>query len=227
MERRLLMSEAALVARRISSHCESTYVKYYIRGKVKTDPLYDGVYGELKNSDLPLLDIGCGMGVLAMYLRERGWMNEVRGIDYDASKIRDGRKVLKRGGYADISIVDGDARVDLPECEGNVTILDILQFFSEKEQATLLKLAARRVAANGKLVIRSGLKDRSVRFYTTLAADFFAKLSFWMMSAPVCYPGESLFREVLGKEGFEVEIRPLWGRTPFNNFLIVGKRRGA
>eukprot|EP00903_Cladosiphon_okamuranus_P004137 g4135.t1 len=195
-----------------------------LKTPVKTDPLYGGVYAELKDSALPLLDIGCGMGVLAMYLRERGWMNEVRGIDYDASKIVDGKRVLERGGYAEISITDGDARVDLPDFKGNVTILDILQFFSEEEQVKLLKLAAGRVAPGGKLVIRSGIRDGSVRFYTTLAADFFAKLSFWMKSAPVCYPGEELFREELGKEGFDVEIRPLWGKTPFNNFLIVAER---
>ena len=84
----------------------------------------------------------------------------------------------------------------------------------------LLKLAAARVAPGGKLVIRSGLKDESFRFKVTVAGDFLAKATFWMKDAPIHYPTAEDFRSILSPFGL-VTITPLWGKTPFNNHLIV------
>lgn len=218
------MSETLRIANHLSSLCVGFMDPRYTRGKLRTDPLYDGVYNELKASELPLLDIGCGMGILAMYLRERGWKNSVTGIDYDPEKINRGSAMISRGGYPKISISWGDARMHLPEHHGDVTILDILQFFDEEAINSLLKEACHRTAHDGKLVIRSGLKARNIRFLVTWLADVFAKCAFWMKAAPVHYPTAELFRSVLEGEGFSVEIRPFWGKTPFNNYLIVAKR---
>jgi 2-polyprenyl-3-methyl-5-hydroxy-6-metoxy-1,4-benzoquinol methylase len=218
------MSDTAQIARRISSLCPGLWLPHYTSSKVKTDPLYGGIHKELESSELPLLDVGCGLGILAMYLRERGWKNEVTGIDYDPSKIKGGKAMISKGEYQGISLSQGDARTGLPEHSGDVTILDIMQFFDVDEQRELLTSAAARVAPGGKLIIRSGLQEKNVRFFTTWVADIFAKCTFWMRSAPIHYPTSAFFREVLGEEGFEVEIRPFWGNTPFNNFMILAKR---
>ena len=218
------MSEASRIAKRISSHCGGLWLPHYTSSKLRTDPLYEGVYQEIKGSGFPLLDIGCGLGILAMFLRERGWENPVTGFDYDASKIKGGRIMLAAGGYQNISLSQGDARQSLPEHCGDVAILDILQFFNDAEKTALLKSAASRLAPGGKLIIRSGLFEKSLRFYTTLAGDLFAKLTFWMKSAPIHYPTAEFFRSVLEEEGLEVEIRPFWGKTPFNNYLILAQR---
>lgn len=79
----------------------------------------------------------------------------------------------------------------------------------------------------GKLIVRSGLLERNLRFGITLLGDLFAKATFWMKAAPVNYPTREFFREVLEGEGFEVEIRPFWGITPFNNFMILARRPEA
>ncbi|MFU8893151.1 MAG: class I SAM-dependent methyltransferase [Luteolibacter sp.] len=219
------MTDTPQIACRISSLCSGQWLPRYTRSKIMTDPLYGGIHAELKSSPLPLLDIGCGLGILAMTLRERGWKNPVSGIDYDASKIREGKIMLIRGGYDGISLAQGDARTGLPDHQGDVTILDIMQFFDVESQKELLKAAAARVAPGGKLLIRSGLREKNVRFFITWIVDLFAKCTFWMRAAPVCYPTAALFHDVLGAEGFEVEVRPFWGNTPFNNYLIVAKRR--
>ena len=220
------MSESSRIADRISSYCGGLWLPHYTSCKLRTDPLYDGVYRELKGSEFPLLDIGCGLGILAMYLRERGWENAVTGFDYDGAKIKGGSRMLASGAYEGIQLSQGDARLGLPEHSGNVAILDILQFFDDAEKTALLKSAAQRVAPGGMLIVRSGLFERSLRFYTTLAGDMFAKLTFWMKSAPIHYPTADFFRSTLEAEGLEVEIRPFWGKTPFNNYLILAKRPG-
>lgn len=218
------MSESSKIAARISSHCGGLWLPHYTSSKLRTDPLYDGVHNELKESAFPLLDIGCGLGILAMYLRERGWHNEVTGFDYDASKINGGTRMLSSGNYTGIHLSQGDARQGLPEHSGDVAILDILQFFDDAEKSNLLKSAAARVAPGGRLIIRSCLFEKSRRFYATLAGDMFAKMTFWMKSAPIHYPTAEFFRNALEAEGLEVDIRPFWGKTPFNNYLILAKR---
>jgi 2-polyprenyl-3-methyl-5-hydroxy-6-metoxy-1,4-benzoquinol methylase len=219
-----LMTDTPQIARRISSLCGGLWLPRYTSCKIKTDPLYGGIFAELEGRDLPLLDIGCGLGILAMYLRERDWGNPVTGIDYDASKIKGGQRMLAKGGYEGISLAQGDARTGLPEHQGDVSILDIMQFFDGEEQLDLLKAAASRVAPGGRLLIRSGLLEKNARFFCTWAGDIFARCTFWMRAAPIHYPTRDFFRETLGAEGFSVEVRPFWGNTPFNNYLIVAKR---
>lgn len=200
------------------------YNHYYVPSKLRTDPVYSAVVSEIGASALTVLDIGCGIGLLAFYLRESGVTADITGCDYDAWKITNAKCMAERGGYAGLSFLAADARMGLPDFSGNVVILDILQFFKRPEQEALLRLAATRVAEGGKLVIRSGLHDDSTRFRITVAGDWLAKLTFWMKSGPVCYPDRDLFESVLGSAGLKVKISPLWGGTPFNNHLIVAGR---
>ncbi|MCW1886268.1 class I SAM-dependent methyltransferase [Luteolibacter flavescens] len=192
----------------------------YVGSKVKTDPLYGAVHEELRGSALPLLDLGCGLGLLAFYLRERGLDFPITGVDYDPRKIESAWKASAALDHRDLSFATHDARQGLPEHHGNVTILDILQFFTPEEQATLIGLAASRVAPGGKLVIRSCLRDDSRRFKVTVFCDYIAKATFWMKAAPTHYPSAEEFQRNLSPHG-KVTISPLWGGTPFNNHLIV------
>lgn len=199
--------------------------RYYVPAKLRSDPVYSAVAKELADTELPVLDIGCGLGLLGFYLREAGFKPEITGFDYDTRKISSALRMAERGDYAGLVFLTGDARTGLPEHGGNVVILDILQFFTRVEQGALLQAAAARVAAGGRLVIRSGLEDDSVRFRITVAGDWLAKLTLWMKAAPVCYPTRELFESVLGAAGLKVRVGPLWGGTPFNNHLIVAERQ--
>lgn len=219
------MKSPAQIAQHISSLCSGQWDKRYTRSKLTTDPLYEGVYNELKHRHNKLLDIGCGIGLLALYLRERDWNTPVIGFDYDSRKIDTGLLLLERGNYKEISLSQGDARVDLPPHSGDVTILDILQFFESDEQEKLLSVAAQKVAHDGKMIIRSGLKESNCRFFVTWLGDMLAKCTFWMKAAPKHYPTAHFFQQTLEQLGFSVSIRPFWGNTPFNNYLIVATRQ--
>lgn len=213
------MSDRSLHAR-VAGLYPGHWDRHYVPAKLKSDPLYGAVHEELCGSPLPLLDLGCGLGVLAFYLRERELEFPIHGLDYDPRKIAGARRAAKLGGYRGVAFDHHDARQGLPEHTGNVTILDILQFFTPEEQETLLVLAARRVAPGGRLVIRSGLRDDSWRFKVTYFGDLCAKATFWMKAAPTHYPTAEDFRRILSPFG-EVRIEPLWGGTPFNNHRIV------
>ena len=216
------LSSTAL--RHISRLCPERWERWYAAAKLRSDPVYAAVTQELHGSPLPVLDIGCGIGLLACYLREAGFAPALTGFDYDPQKISCAQSMAARSGYAGLSFMTGDARSGLPDFCGHVVILDILQFFTPEEQAALLRAAASRVAQGGKLIIRSGLRDDSLRFRITVAGDWLARLTFWMKGAPVSYPDRALFESVLSAAGLRVRLQPLWGGTPFNNHLVVAER---
>lgn len=210
---------------RISKLCVRHWDRFYAPAKLGSDPVYGAVTRELTGATHGVLDIGCGIGLLAFYLREAGFAHDVTGFDYDAPKIDSATRMAQKSPWQGVSFMTGDARTGLPVFTGNVVILDILQFFTLKEQAELLRKAAACVAPGGKLIIRSCLRDDSRRYRITVAGDWFAKLTFWMKAAPVAYPDRELFESTLGAAGMVVRVEPLWGGTPFNNHLIVAERQ--
>ena len=74
------------------------------------------------------------------------------------------------------------------------------------------------------LIIRNCLEDRSWRFKITRFVDAIAHWTRWMKADATAYPTERRIRTVLELEGLEGGARPLWGRTPFNNWLLVYRR---
>lgn len=211
--------------KRIAGLFPGKWNRNYVASKLRTDPLYTALAGNLRGSELPLLDLGCGLGLLALFLRAEGITVPIHGLDYDTRKIESARVAVKTSGTTGVTFSHHDARGGLPEHRGNVSILDILQFFTPVQQEELLGLAASRVAPGGKLVIRSGLRDDSFRFKVTVAGDLLARATFWMKAAPTHYPTAADFKRILAPYG-EVTVTPLWGATPFNNHLIVLSRSG-
>lgn len=207
-------------ARRFGSFRDYGY--HYIRTKLWMDSLYPAVFAEMRGRELPLLDLGCGMGVLAFYLRERGYRAPILGIDYDPRKIRSANQVAVD--YPDVEFREGDARRPPADFVGDVTILDILQFFSEAEQRAILESAAQSAQGaerRGKVVIRSTVKDDSLRYRVSQSGDQFAKLTFWMKDHPTEYPTIDSLAAPFREAGFKEMIRPCWGNTSFNNYLLV------
>ena len=61
------------VARRVAALYPRGFFRSYVRWKVRLDPAYDVAFQSLRGSTRPLADLGCGVGVLAAYLRECGF----------------------------------------------------------------------------------------------------------------------------------------------------------
>lgn len=206
--------------KRIAALYPGRWDQNYVATKLRTDPLYDALEKSIRTSALPLLDLGCGLGLVAFFLRCKGVGVPIHGLDYDSRKIEMANHAARTFGNRDLTFDSHDLRTGLPGHSGNVCILDILQFFRPDEQETLLRLAASRVAPGGKLIIRSGLRDDTMRFKITVLGDLLARATFWMKASPTHYPTAGDFQRILAPLG-QVEIAPLWGGTPFNNHLIM------
>jgi len=200
---------------------------YYSRIKLGSDPLYPGVAAALRGSTRPLLDLGCGIGLLAHGLRADGIDLPYRGVDNDAGKVAQATRAAMRAGLRDVRFDVVDLAREFPAHHGSVAILDVLQYLDDAAQQRLLGAAIAMLAPGGRLVIRSGIEDGSRRMRVTKGFDRFANLLGWMNAAPRNYPREDALRRVLDGAGLASTFAPLRGNTPFNNWLVVATRPGG
>jgi SAM-dependent methyltransferase len=197
---------------------------YYSRVKLRTDPLYPGVIDALRGTTAPVLDLGCGIGLLAHALRTNGLSMPYRGVDIDAPKIAQAMRGAARAGLQDATFDVVDLADGMPAHTGSVAVLDVLQFVPAQAQGAILESAIACLAPGGKLVIRTGLDDGSVRARTTRRVDVFSRIVHWMPSAPRAYPEADDLRARFERAGLRATFTPLYGNTPFNNWRIVATR---
>ena len=197
---------------------------YYARIKLASDPLYPGVVAALRGSDAPLLDLGCGAGLLAHALRDGGLAMPYRGVDNDAGKIEVARYAAGRAQLQGTQFEVIDLAAGLPRHAGSVAILDVLQYLSDDAQNRTLDAAIAMLVPGARLVIRTGLDDGGGRARISRRLDQFAHRFGWMNSAPRHYPQADALRTRLQRAGLDAEFTPMSGRTPFNNWLVVATR---
>lgn len=191
----------------------------YVRWKVRTDPVYRGVEEVLRDRTRPIVDVGCGVGLLAFYLRERGLDRPLIGVDFDQRKIDAARVAATR--YRGVDFIAADARDPLPEGH-DIAILDILHYFDRTSQQRILRNAARAVGPGGLVVIRQAISDGSWRHRLTLVVDAIGRAIRWMKAERLVFPTRE---EIVAPfEGFTAEVRPLWGRMPYNNYLFIFRK---
>jgi len=210
------------ISARIAARYRRRSHRSYIRSKLRWDPLFAAVAPLFVDSPRALLDIGCGLGLLGQYLRERGFRAAYHGLDLDAQKIEEARRAASTAGL-DLDFADGTAD-SLPAFSGNVALLDVLHYMPAEVQRRVLAEAAARVANGGMLVIRNVLRDRSWRFRLTVLQERLARLLGWMRSPLGDFPQREDIEAPLRAMGMAVRVKPLWGRTPFNSYLFVAQR---
>ena len=209
------------VAARVAAHFPSRFLRVYVRAKIAGDPVYDAVVQELRDDDRPLLDVGCGVGVLPFILRECGHRAPITGIDHDEMKIATARTIGSR--YAGLEFAKADAR-ELPPFRGSVAMLDLLHYFDDDAQSAILAKVAAAVAPGGAVIIRDCIRDGGWRYRATYAQESMSRMVRWLKAERLNFPTRERIERAF--DGFDAEVRPLWGRTPFNNYLFVF-RRGA
>lgn len=207
------------VESRISSRFDSRFLRSYARSKLRSDPVYRAVLECVRGSSAPIYDIGCGIGLLEFFLRENGVDNAVTGIDHDERKIAKASAIAAR--YGGLQFRTGDARDPAP-AGATVVVIDVLHYFTAEDQRRILENAA---AAEGDLVlIRDAIRDGSMRYHMTAAQEHLSRSVRWLRAERLNFPSrDDILRPF---DGYAAEVEPMWGRTPFNNYLFVLRRSG-
>lgn len=194
---------------------------YYAIGKMALDPAYSAVANALRKSAHPLLDLGCGIGLLAAYLRAQGHRAPILGLDLDEKKINVASQVLTGEGE---NFRTGDA-MDFQEHCGDIVMLDVLHYFNDADQQRLLGRIAASLAPRGVALIRLALKESNWRFAATRAEEWFVHFSRWIPMQGWNFPAREEVLSPFARPGLESDVRPMWGWTPFNSYLFTIRRK--
>lgn len=214
-------------AGRIARHyLPSRFHYHYAKGKLGSDPLYAGVADALRGTTAPLLDLGCGMGLLAHTLALHGVTLPYAGVDSDARKIALAKQSARNARLRDTQFEVVDLATTIPAHRGSVALLDVLQYLPADAQQRTLDAAIGMLTQGARLVIRTGLHDASARARFTHFTDRIGRFIGWMNAAPKRYPDADELRVRLAAAGLDVSIEPWYGKTPFNNWRIVATKLG-
>jgi 2-polyprenyl-3-methyl-5-hydroxy-6-metoxy-1,4-benzoquinol methylase len=213
---------------RIATRFASRWHQGYARGKLKLDPVFDDAVEWARRaaasvSPASILDAGCGLGLLAHWLREHDVGIPVHGVDSDAPKIEAARAAAVRGALSAVDFATSDVRSAVGG--GSVFLIDVLHYLSLPDRADLLSRIAANVPARGVVYIRNGLGGKSWRHGITRLEEWFAHVSGWLPGRRFPLPDESEIGRHFPEAQFERTIGPLWGRTPFNSFRLAFVKR--
>jgi 2-polyprenyl-3-methyl-5-hydroxy-6-metoxy-1,4-benzoquinol methylase len=219
-------SEHESACARVAAQFPQRWLRGYVGSKLRRDPIYPAAYELFRGSDEPILDIGCGVGLLAFYLRERRCPQPILGLDVDARKIRQGGRIAADR-YRDVDLRHQDVQGPIPVFSGNIALFDVLHYMPLDQQTSLLARLAQCVPPAGLLVIRDCPRDNSPRFWMTYMAEKFAQAVSWNLNTPLHFPSRERIAEAFNENEFERESRPLWGTSPFNNQLFIFRRSSS
>jgi 2-polyprenyl-3-methyl-5-hydroxy-6-metoxy-1,4-benzoquinol methylase len=193
----------------------------YAIGKIALDPAYPAVAAIIRDSQHPLLDLGCGMGLLASYLRANGHRAPILGLDVDEAKVEVAQQVLAGAGEG----FRAEDAMHFPAHSGDIVMLDVLHYFSDEEQQRLLEKIAASIAPRGVALIRLALNESNWRFAATKFEEWFVHFCRWIPKSGWNFPTREEVFLPFGERDFIGDVRPMWGLTPFNSHLFAFKRR--
>ncbi len=200
---------------------------HYVRTKLLGDPvarLVADLEGEARGALGEVFDIGTGRGQLPVLLVELGRASRARGVDWDEEKVQAGRRAAAAGDALAVELTQGDARTAEVAPADTVLLIDILHYFTLAEQDAILRRAAAAVRPGGRILVREADTERGLRSAVTLLEErIFTGLRFNRGERVRFRPAREIVA-VLEEAGLACEVRPAWGKTPFSNVLVVGRR---
>jgi hypothetical protein len=207
----------------------------FARGKLGGDPVFRAMLerGWLVERG-HILDLGCGQGLLASWLRAAqfcykngAWPQDwppapnprsTRGIELMLRDVQRARAAL--GPACDIS--QGDIRSTEFGTTDAVVILDVLHYMRKEEQLEVLKRVRAALPERGLLLLRVGDANGGLRFRYSQWVDKLVMLSRGHFSVATHCRSLAQWRELLLECGFEVQVTPMSEGTRFANVLLIG-----
>ena len=217
---------------------------YFARGKLGGDPVFAALLRDGRINDAArIVDIGCGLGILAAWLAvaERcdprnasdwppTWAPPptrwtLRGFDLRRDAIAVGQRALSDLGERVVLTV-GDARdVTLPACDV-VVMLDVLHYLDTEGQRKLLVEAYDALTPGGALLVRVGDAASHWRAHVTLMVDWWVTIMRDRRWPRLYCRPLSDWKLLLESTGFSAVAQPMSEGTPFANVLLIATKVG-
>lgn len=175
-----------------------------------------------------VLEVGCGHGLLSLYLALSGGARQVRGVDIDAVKVDAARSAARQlsPGEAEVTF-DAVTPGWLPDEQVDaVVIADVLYLLAPDDQRRLLSACARRVGPDGVLVVKEVATEPAWKFRWNQAQETVSTrvLGITAGGAGLHFLPPATMAGWLGDEGLAVKSRPIDRGYPWPHHLLVARR---
>ena len=195
-----------------------------LRSKLRNDPVSRVVLGALDGAR-SLLDVGGGVGALALAACATGGLDKAIVLDWDERKLERGRRIATRMGapveYRAQNVFDPQA----PRPAADVVLcIDVLHYADLGAQRRLVDELVASLPPGGRVVIRDMNADLELRTTCTVLQERLA-LMLGRTRADEIFPrsGGELTAQLRGA-GLSVDVQPCYGWFPFSNTLWVARR---
>jgi SAM-dependent methyltransferase len=204
--------------------------------KIASDPVYSAILTRgLLQGRQRILDLGCGLGLLAATLRaaqhcsRRGewpasWPQapcaaSIRGIELKTAAVERAQQAL--GSLADI--VQGDIRVADFGTADAVVILDVLHYIEADAHRALLERVHQTLHPAGLLLLRVGDAAAGLRFRISQCVDYTVMLARGCGFRRLYCRSVAQWCALLRQCGFETRVMSMSEGTPFANVMLCGR----
>ncbi len=193
----------------------------YARAKVAKDGIYTQLYERLPPGK-KVLDLGAGIGLLALMLQARNQGNSVHGIEWDERKVALAQQLNPGDGSCQVH--QGDITRDPWPPADVVVLIDVLHYFPERVQKELLQRIARHLEPGGMLFLRVMNRDAKGWARLTRVLEWAAVTLRWNRAPGVYWRRLPDILDDLSASGLEPASCSLKSRLLNGNCLIVASR---
>jgi len=134
---------------------QGPYVSQFAYWKMKTDPLFRAVEKAVPARG-EILDVGCGYGLVAHWLTLFHPGRRVRGVDFDADKIRVAQVTARANPQVSFERRDLLEWPEYPACDCAL-LCDVLHYFPPDLKADVLRKIFAALRPGGCLIIRDAM----------------------------------------------------------------------
>jgi 2-polyprenyl-3-methyl-5-hydroxy-6-metoxy-1,4-benzoquinol methylase len=166
-----------------------------------------------------ILDLGCGFGMLTVYLAVSSQARRVRGIDISNRRLRTARFVSAQ--IRNVAFEHGDLLKYTFQESNCILLIDVLHYFPASVQNEFLRKCYEYINPGGRLLVRDSDKDNKFRHLITTFHETIMTKSGFTKGDMLCFRGFVELTSYLEGLGFLVDVLPMWHRTPFADTLLV------
>ena len=138
---------------------QGPYVSQFAYWKMKTDPLFRAVENAVPARG-EILDLGCGCGLVAHWLTLSTPERRVRGVDFDAEKIRVAQVTARANSQVSFERRDILEWPEYPVCDC-VLLCDVLHYFPRELKEEVLRKTLAALRPVGCLIIRDAMAEEN------------------------------------------------------------------
>jgi SAM-dependent methyltransferase len=215
---RLVVFEEA--ARDVAARYRSRPAHYYVRSKLKIDPVSRALHVLGENEPFgSVVDVACGRGQVGLLLRVSSLATSLVGFDWDAGKVANANDAA--AGLEGVRFEQGDVREVTVPAADTVLLIDILHYLTREEQDDLLVRCAR--AAKKRVIVRDVDPDQGASSLLTHGWEWVTTTLGYNRGARVSPRSFAEITAVLEREGLHVS-RELCSAKGMSNVLLVARR---